>query len=538
MKACVISKRVFLTLVLALVMSVAALVPAFGMSNTAQAALPDVTPGWQNMLHWSTPNQTIPEGQDYIELLLTLEWGGVTPFPMNVMGSVTAFEAGALTLESATLVSGGGSLNIPSPSQILTNEVQAINVQGMGGYEGPVEILARFSINAGFLETPGSTLDLRIQRSVILSNPYVHVPLTITRQGIPTTATVTKTLTMPEGTTPPAATFAFEFERTIARVMEDPIRYSRPVANVPNITPNPTITLDPTLATTASGITTVVGELDLMALLDTLTFQSGGVYVWNVREVPNSSGTVAPSTMTYDTTRFQIRAHTDRDANVHAVEVFELNYVAGSWIVGNKLNNDGALSFNNTYRRLAGNQDVNGLEITKNVTGQHANLSTPFSFTLNLTQHSLAPLTFPITAHILNADNTTTAANITSANHTFTLMHDQRLVIPQIYAGTTWNVTEAAHIEFAPRVNVIVGGTQVHSVTDAAPNTALSSGDRLVHDSGRNAADFTNDHQWSPPLGLDIANAPFIIAALVLISLALLLTTRKRREIESMPVTD
>jgi LPXTG-motif cell wall-anchored protein len=210
--------------------------------------------------------------------------------------------------------------------------------------------------------------------------------------------------------------------------------------------------------------------------------------------------------------------------------------VAGNWVVGDKLDEYDGLTFVNSYRRLAGNQDVNGLEITKNVTGQYANLDTSFSFTLNLTQHTLAPLTFPITAHIVNADNTTTAANITSATQTFNLTHGQRLVVPALYAGTTWNVTEAAHAEFAPRVNVIVGGTQVHSVTDAAPNTALSSGDRLVHDTGRNAADFTNAHQFMPPTGLDIANAPFIAAALVLIALALLLASRKRREIESMPV--
>ena len=352
-----------------------------------------------------------------------------------------------------------------------------------------------------------------------------------------------KTVLAPEGTTIPSEiTIELNFVRTQIILSDDPLRESRPVGEVPIIGDNGIVELelDMTTLETVGGTTTITALMNLRPLINAPNFFPGpGLFVWEVHEVPNSSsinGAPGPSTMEYDTARFQFRAYVDAHGVIILVVHEMVQNAQGEWVLGDGKPN--AMDFTNILRSRA--IDVNAVEFTKTVTCENdmANMNTPFTFTLNLTAHELTPFPTPLSipAQRIAADNTVTNVTITSLPHEFTLLHGETFRIPEIYAGTTWNVTETAHPQFRAGVEVLVGGTVVHTYTNNAPNQSLSSGDRLVHDVGRNAADFTNVHAWDVPTGLVINNIPFVIPLAAAVMLALLLATRRRRFIEEMPM--
>ena len=336
--------------------------------------------------------------------------------------------------------------------------------------------------------------------------------------------TFTKALQMPESTTIPTdATFAFEFERV-------QVTGSQPAADVPAVTPNPTIAVSPTPATTAGGITTVTGSLDLMARLNGLNFPRAGIYVWNVREVAGSSGTTSPSYMTYDEARFQIRASVNAAGNVTNVDVFGLTNNNNTWVVGNEVE---GINFLNTYVRTS------ALEVTKEICEEDrfVNLYTLFDFTIALTGHTIAPLPTTITARIVDSDGNPFVpprnVTITNGAGTFQLAHGERLEVPSLPVGTTFNVTELAHAEFAPELTVWSGGDEVHT-DNAGMNTDLSSGAHpiaeLTRSGDRNAVDFVNSQFFTPPMGLVIPNASYVLFPVAgLLFLMVLLTSRRKR---------
>ncbi|MCL2438580.1 MAG: Ig-like domain-containing protein [Coriobacteriia bacterium] len=368
----------------------------------------------------------------------------------------------------------------------------------------------------------------------------------------------TKTLEVPEGTTIPSPSFGFNFVPRQVALDDNPTVESRPTSEFENLIAGPqTIGLDASEATTASGTITLVGELDLWALLDGLTFPGAGVFVWDVYEVAGSSGTASPSYMTYDSTRFQIRAWVTYDG-LEFIAIHELSYAEGSWTAGEKI--DDGIDFLNSYRRIVGSTvdpNNNALEVSKSTLGEFADLSTLFEFTLTLRAHVLAPITDTalggesgdpagvpphlfvprIVDHAGNPVSRTVAivGDGSAFTLSFQLAHGEKLVISTLPAGTTFNVVEAAHADFAPSVNVYAGGSRIHSVV-GTPGTSLGSEDRTLTDAGRNAADFTNTHQFSPPAGLVIANGYFFILALVALLIVALLMARRRKTIEQMPL--
>ena len=357
-----------------------------------------------------------------------------------------------------------------------------------------------------------------------------------------------KTLQMPEGTTPPdGATFYFQFTPRQIQLSDDPVVNSRPVGQIPPLSQNPVpVTLTGVDAVTANTVT-MVSTLSLMDIFGVLTFPGGGVFVWDVHEIPGSSGlTDLPNfEVLYDPARFQIRVHATTAGIVGTIEVFELTYVNGSWIVASDDCKVGGLEFLNTYRRLTGTEPcpytLNGIEITKRIGGAHvihADLSTPFVFTLTLTEHFLAPLTFPINAYRIPVTGAPIPIPITSAvTPNITLLHGEDFVIPQIWAGTNFAVSEAAVENFIPSFRMTIGGVQDANETVGAVNTALATGNHIVWDTGRNAADYINRYQHTPPTGLFVTTAPWIaLAVTATLLLAMLASNRNRKKIEELPM--
>lgn len=369
---------------------------------------------------------------------------------------------------------------------------------------------------------------------------------------------ITKTLTLPEGTPlPTPISFDFQFTPVTQRLNNAaPYIYSR--ADQPTISPNPiTIPLSSATATTTAGTTTLVGHFDLGALLNNLTFPGGGIFVWNLHEIAGSSGTVIPSTVTYDQNRFQIRVHVDRHGTPVNIEVIELELVSGSW-VPNLDNKPDDIEFVNVYRGL-GDMDVSKT-IPSTDRNLLANLNTFFDFSITLTAHNAlstgdgttpVPLPAAVTATIIGRDGSPVAAPrnpvtiaISSGVGTqdFQLMHGERLVLDGTHGstrlpyGTTWQVTEYAHPQFAPTVEITVGGTTLTPALTEDPNTNLSTGNRILTGGGGNSADFENNHQFAPPTGLIVQSAPIALALLAALALLVLIALRRRRTIEKMPL--
>ena len=358
----------------------------------------------------------------------------------------------------------------------------------------------------------------------------------ILEPGEPEPLTITKTLVTPEGTTIPTdMSFDFSFAPRQVRVVDNPPRYSVAIAQVPTIT-NQTLYLDMTTIATASGTTSATGILDLIEMLETLTpLGSGQIYVWEVREVIGSSLTTSPSYVTYDTRGFQLRVHTDRYGELAAIEIFEIVEVEGQApTLGDKVE---GMGFANTLRTVTRVQDNNALFISKTTVGEFADLSTSFNFTLNLTGHALAPITFPVSAYIITEGVAVpTPVSITASPFNFTLTNGQRLSIPTLPVGTTFSVTEQAHAEFNKGVVVYVGGAEVFDGSADAGNS-LSTGNRIIAQVGANSAAFTNTHNHTPPTGLVITTAPWIALALsAALLLAVLTSSKNRKRIEELPI--
>ena len=373
----------------------------------------------------------------------------------------------------------------------------------------------------------------------------------------PMVVPLTKTLQLNEGTQvpAPAPSFTFTFERVqIALNDAAPPRMSNPLTGtgaVPNI-PNQTITVVPTTVSTSGGITTVTGALNLWELivdvLNAANITTGGVFVWEVTEVPNSSNinaSPAPNTMTYDTSRFQIRAQTNRYGDLRIVELLRMQQVSGNWQTVLPKLEDG-IEFINTYTRTVGTNERAALYISKNVVGEMANLSLPFTFTLTLTNPTITPPVIgTVNAEIVNA--TTGASfspprnvNLTAGtNPTFTLAHNEKLRIPQLPAGTRFQVTEAARPQFMPQAT-ITGSIPVLPATGTYPqqavDTALPTGTYIIHQTEINRASFTNTYVWDVPAGLLITSTPWAALGVVALLLTLLLATRNRKRIEEIPL--
>ena len=366
---------------------------------------------------------------------------------------------------------------------------------------------------------------------------------------------LTKTLRLNEGTIVPGqAPFTFELiPRNAVRISNDPIRYSQ--TGVPNIA-NQTITIDPTTATApnANGVFTVTGNsINLWTLVaDALdgVSNTAGTFVWELRELSPHTTPPSPSTlhnppqvqMHYDETRFQVRAHTNRVGQVQMVTVYRLNTANGNW---EKI--DEGPNFTNAYTRIVGDSQRAALYIRKNVAGEMANLSTRFNFEMILLNPAITPPDIgTVTAVVVNAN---TGVPVSPARtyimgesiigpNVFTLAHDEKLRIPQLPAGTRFQITENARAQFRPEATV--AAIPVPPATGTYPQQAvytdLFTETYIIHQTNLNEARFTNTYVWDVPAGLLITSTPWAALGAAGLLLAVLVTARSRKRIEELPL--
>ena len=417
-------------------------------------------------------------------------------------------------------------------------------------------------------------------------------PLTPIQVGI------TKEILMPPGTTTPASTFTFTFTQMVPA----PIVYPATESDGFVIgSTTPAATLSDRTINFAAGAPNVdqwwSGAPDSAGrhgnILDGATWPHAGVFTFLVRETANTNTAIAanPSeTMTYDDRAFILRVQVSNcvatNTLVPTIAVLQRGTpgTEGRWVeTGDKLDYEPGtpgtddqtlvvdpsdMRFVNNFVRDHGDATNPALTVSKVITNDanfiQADLTTHFNFTLTLTAYAhalptppggtvtlpgsaLPDLTLPANAPVIrNAANAivpSTERNVVVTGNviTFDLRHDERLELPTLPAGTTWEVTEGAIADFTPSVAVHVGSaTPTATIPGTGVNTSLSTNDRIIHDNPAPAVNlgaFSNAYSWSPITGLIVGSMPILVVLIgATLVLAMMVASRSRSRIEQVPV--
>ena len=438
-------------------------------------------------------------------------------------GTVTVSGA-TVDMAGATWVHGTNTSTLTAPITITASpgSTHLVTAPGLFTTDGGFAARGADAPNAG----PGAF-------------PALDHSFSFTTEGppLPMQDTLTKTLRLPASTTIPTLAFDFTFTPVQVTMSENPNVSSVAAASVPAISTQ-TITFNSSSTySESSGIRTSSQSISLSNLVNALTFPHAGTFVWNIEEVQTSTPAVtSPSHLDFSQARYEMRVLVDRYLEVRAIELFVRVVDTNTQTVGTKVP---IALFTNTYT------SATTLSVQKVVTGSFANENLDFNFTLTLTNPTLGGTIGNITANVvdINTPNTTLrTVPITVGTNTFVLSHNERLVIPNLPAGTTFSITEAAATEYTASAVITIGGTvqgtpPTPTYQNTAVNTALTTGTYTIATNGTNSANFTNAHNFVPPTGLVIESAPyvlFVVAATVLI--ALLVASRARKRIEELPV--
>jgi|GEM_PF-2491089 len=360
---------------------------------------------------------------------------------------------------------------------------------------------------------------------------------------------LTKTLRMPESVTTPNVTFNFEVERYGWKALNAPSFGPTLPAWLPNID-------NPSIAFTAADTGTVTGDVRTVSrtftdLLDDVNFANTGVHAWTITEVSSAPATADPYSMGYSPARYLLRVYVEPGIIrpfVSAATLTVLDADNPSQTVGGKT--ETAL-FTNTLTRVVGTPGLaghNALEVQKEVDGPFApNVS--FDFTLNLLEPSLGGIFGPLNAQVVDIANPNVslrAITFTDGSADFYLYHYERLIIPQLYAGTGFNATEIGNMAFFPEATVILGGNFVAPGSATTPTYSEDPGDDIVTathviaNEGRNAIEFVNAHIYAPPTGLWTGSSMsplMLVIPAALIAALVAFNHRKRIEEDDYGVT-
>ena len=139
-----------------------------------------------NEIHWTAEDVRVPAGQNYVDLVVDLDWGNVTPYPVNAVILTLFFEpVGAFTLQNRTLAPGTpGTLTtdevvIPTPES--ERSAIAFTVVGMSDFEGEIGLRIRLGIASGVLQNVGDYITIGMLRAAMPGAPPVTTGVTVVR---------------------------------------------------------------------------------------------------------------------------------------------------------------------------------------------------------------------------------------------------------------------------------------------------------------------------------------------------------------------
>jgi len=424
---------------------------------------------------------------------------------------------------------GGGNPHILALSEEFelyawgNNAYGQLGIGTTGGHEAaPVFVLQAYGF-AGFSQTGAGQHSM----ALIRTEPIKH------------TASLEKQLQKPVGTPVPNLSFTFTFT---PHSFNNNTAYLTPLPTIPTrtVTINSGNTSTPNYPST--GITTTTNSVDALAGIQ---FSQPGIYAWTVAEVQSATGIGPNSSVVFSQASYRLRVYVAQEAGIggnlyiYSTIIQKLTDHAGDAVYPlAKVDN---LVFENIYTRV---RPADALTISKSVTGQFANLNTPFYFDITLARTAFCPPGTEFVGRVVDNNNNPILIGEPPEprTHTFesgipktvTLAHNQRLVFDKLMVGARFSIIEQASPEYVASVVLYVGGTSVNVAPNTAPNLPLPIGNHLVG-AERNTADFTNNHALPPPTGLSVVNSPYILAVLAAVGIAALVASRRRKRIEELP---
>lgn len=352
----------------------------------------------------------------------------------------------------------------------------------------------------------------------------------------PAKASVTKELTMPEGTTTPDADFEFKF----TPIAKDGVLHA--TRALPTIADKTISFDDEDAGTTAAGVKRVSDETgDILAGIS-WTALGAGDYVYDVEETADTYTPGNTETLTYSRAKYRLTVRIDNTSTgglyVESVSCERLLDDSGNAPESpekvDPTPDAKGMKFTNTYiKQGTGDPSAPGesAAISKTVTGTGADRTKYFSYQLNVTKPATvsAPVTYK--AYVMEGsvvvssldDNLGAGANKgNDAQHgdyievpagspvNINLKHGQTLLLADIHVGAKYTVNETGDPDYTPSVAIMTNGTA--SSDSAGEGESLSTGDaRVIGDSGANTADYSNAKIQIALTGVLINNLPFIM---------------------------
>lgn len=312
---------------------------------------------------------------------------------------------------------------------------------------------------------------------------------------------ITKDFVMAEGIATPASTFKF----TAVKVTQD-----APEATITDISFDSADEKTP-----VDGVKTVSKK----SQISFGEFPHAGEYVYTVTETDESATGVEYSKDTYT-----LRVYVKNGNAGPEISNMTAEKGTNAGVTDNKVPE---MKFTNTYRKNA------SLEITKVTTGELADKTKNFEFTITITPSKTAKGSSSYTGMIGTEKVTVEADRET----TFQLHDGETLQFESLPAGTRYVVTETGASDgYTPAVKVVENGTDTVNKTATSETEEISSageqGTNLVGE-GTNTVTFTNTYKDVAITGIFMNNLPFVIvigiAVLALGALAILKKQRSAR---------
>lgn len=373
--------------------------------------------------------------------------------------------------------------------------------------------------------------------------------------GAPDSSYLLKYLEVGEGITIPDETFTFTFTQTAYNGATPADAYK--------------VAIDDQTVTTNTGTWTATNDADdegsiytsikLSEILAGVTFPAAGSYTYKVTETAGST-----TGFTYDDNVYWMTVYITNNGTINITITDGETIDNGEKVDPTKtdptkdeVETPGddqvtvqGFTFHNKYGKTNQKDDKNEegyLNISKEVSGDYADKTYPFEFSITLIKSATAPA--DDTAAKYSIYDKTAGANAAAISSgtvtygtatTFTLKHNEVLRFYEVAGGTKYTVTETLSSSgvsnralYTASATATVGGTAV-TVGTVAAETDLEVGEYIIDDklSTADDVDYTNtfDDDSITPTGVLIQNAPYILLALVAAGGMALYVIKIRRE--------
>jgi len=366
----------------------------------------------------------------------------------------------------------------------------------------------------------------------------------------PAQAKITKVLEMPDGTETPVEEFVFEF----TRVSVDDVTGTS--TNMPTI-PNATVSYNGSeTAAAVSGVISIPKQTTDNILKD-VSWPHAGVYVYTISEATGTNDDMAYSAAVYElwvwVSNCDSGTGCDNGLYVSGISTYAIEDDEGDEVEpkvkvdptpGDGSTTFSNLAFKNVYVETNDGDPTDPedhmLNVSKEVTGEYADQTYHFPFTVTVTKPSTGVAGTPVyKGYVVEEDGddlviVTSEANCTStyldgpssAKYckvtsgtaiTINLKHGQQLVFVDLHVGATYTAVEAYDDRYDASVDVTANGVGPTTLTPADAGDPMSTGPQVIG-ANENSAAFTNDRVGTTPTGLRLNDLPFV--GLIVLGLA------------------